>query len=367
MAKNKESIATIIPFYNGSKYLTDALDSLVKEQRVSDEIIIVNDESTKEETEKLDYIAQNCDLNIKIIHQKNTGQGGARNNGVKHTEAKFITFLDQDDMVLPEKNKLLLNAITRGIVSDIRCAYATADAVHVNSSGLTVRNKILEAYRPKNTNNDVVNLIQADIFQLPGATIFLKEAFEDVSGFDPRLAGYEDDDLFVRLYRYGYTGSILKREVLKWRINKESTSYGPRMQKSRLIYATKLLNDFPDDFFQKRTYSYYIKRRFKKQLNADILSAFAIYIYEPKSKNAERLGLSINIKNKFQKSLDEGKKRFRKELKNDKSYYVTSMNGFALSYILLPKILYSLIRRPISTVAYTCNAFKAAISNRYFL
>ena len=61
MNKEKDSIATIIPFYNGSEYLPDALNSLKDEQHVSNEIIIVNDGSINEEAEKLDNIVKDTD------------------------------------------------------------------------------------------------------------------------------------------------------------------------------------------------------------------------------------------------------------------------------------------------------------------
>ena len=76
-----------------------------------------------------------------------------------------------------------------------------------------------------------------------------------VGGFDERLCGYEDDDLFMRMFRAGFENIYIDKALSKWRIYPGSTSYSFRMARSRGIYTRKLLEIFPDDQKRARYYA----------------------------------------------------------------------------------------------------------------
>ena len=92
------------------------------------------------------------------------------------------------------------------------------------------------------------------MFVIPSATLVSKKAFNDVGGFDERLSGYEDDDLFVRIFSKGYGNVFINKSLAQWRIHGGSCSWGTRMATSRIIYAKKLLQNYPDDYV--RGYKY---------------------------------------------------------------------------------------------------------------
>jgi GT2 family glycosyltransferase len=81
---------------------------------------------------------------------------------------------------------------------------------------------------------------------LPSATLISKKAYLAVGGFDEQFSGYEDDDLFLRLFRAGYSNYFIDTPVVVWCINTESTSFSIRMSNSRLLYFTKLAREFDD-------------------------------------------------------------------------------------------------------------------------
>jgi hypothetical protein len=68
------------------------------------------------------------------------------------------------------------------------------------------------------------------------------------------LCGYEDDDLFMRMFRLGYDIVYIERALALWRIYSGSTSYTRRMLLSRNIYMHKLQGMFPDDILRDRYY-----------------------------------------------------------------------------------------------------------------
>ena len=99
-SKIKSDITVIIPFYNGKAFIEKALLSLANEILKADKILIINDGSTRnEDILFLKKLIINFPIPIEIINKKNGGQSSARNLGAKLAKTKFISFLDQDDMV----------------------------------------------------------------------------------------------------------------------------------------------------------------------------------------------------------------------------------------------------------------------------
>ncbi len=96
---NYIKITIIIPVYNNSKYLSKCLTSVINQTLKEIEIICVNDGSTDNSLEILEKYA-NIDNRIKIITQKNSGAGLARNKGIKNAIGEYIAFLDSDDYYL---------------------------------------------------------------------------------------------------------------------------------------------------------------------------------------------------------------------------------------------------------------------------
>jgi hypothetical protein len=90
------------------------------------------------------------------------------------------------------------------------------------------------------------------MFVLPSASLIARNAYVSVGGFDEQFMGYEDDDLFLRLFRAGFTNYFTEKAVTVWCIHTESTSYGIRMARSRLAYFKKLVKLFPDDVVKER-------------------------------------------------------------------------------------------------------------------
>ena len=94
-------VSIIIPVYNTEKYLNECLDSVVNQTLDDIEIICINDGSTDNSLNILESYAKK-DNRIKIITQKNSGQGCARNKGLSTAKGDYIYFIDSDDTILPE-------------------------------------------------------------------------------------------------------------------------------------------------------------------------------------------------------------------------------------------------------------------------
>ena len=104
-----ELVSVIIPTYNRSKLVTRAVESALQQTYPNCEIIVVDDGSTDDTREILGSYKDR----IKYIYQENSGQGVARNTGIRAARGKWIAFLDSDDIWLPEKLSRQMEILTR--------------------------------------------------------------------------------------------------------------------------------------------------------------------------------------------------------------------------------------------------------------
>jgi len=97
---SEPKVSIIIPTYNQSQYLEEAMESVLNQTYQNIEIIIVDDGSTDNTSE----VVKSFDNKIIYIPQKNKGASSARNAGIKKAQGQYVAFLDSDDMWI--KNKL---------------------------------------------------------------------------------------------------------------------------------------------------------------------------------------------------------------------------------------------------------------------
>jgi len=100
----RKLISVIIPFYNRTALLLDALASVRAQTYENWEVILVNDGST-EDIQKIRGLVD-IEPRFHLIDQKKAGVSTARNVGIAHATGDYIAFLDSDDLWAPEKLEL---------------------------------------------------------------------------------------------------------------------------------------------------------------------------------------------------------------------------------------------------------------------
>ncbi len=97
---NKPFFSIIIPTYNRAKLITRCLSSVINQGFDDFEILIVDDGSTDETQKVVNGFSEN-DSRIRYFSQDNQGAGEARNHGAKVAKGEYLVFLDSDDEALP--------------------------------------------------------------------------------------------------------------------------------------------------------------------------------------------------------------------------------------------------------------------------
>ena len=103
MAKSKALVSVIMPVYNASKHVEEAVDSVLNQTFTDFELIVVNDGSKDDSLQILERLAQK-DNRIRLL--SNAGNKGVvytRNRGIQEAVGKYIALIDSDDVWVEEK------------------------------------------------------------------------------------------------------------------------------------------------------------------------------------------------------------------------------------------------------------------------
>jgi len=176
----------IIPTYNRAKLISKTIISVINQAYADFEIIVVDDGSTDNTKEVVSIIK---DPRLKYYYKTNGERGAARNFGVKTASGQYITFLDSDDILLPnyltEANQFIEKTNT-----------------NVFFQLFEVRNTEKKLITKAESNvNDINNqlIFKGNIFACQGAFIN-KETFNQYKFLENRqLAGSEDYELWLRI------------------------------------------------------------------------------------------------------------------------------------------------------------------------
>ena len=111
-------ISIIIPVLDGSKFLVRCFDTLEKQLYSNLEVIFIDNGS---EDDSKEIINNQCSKkkNYYLIECNKPGPGAARNIGIKFSKGEYISFLDVDDEIHPEKHHLLLNSLVNNPTAGI--------------------------------------------------------------------------------------------------------------------------------------------------------------------------------------------------------------------------------------------------------
>ncbi len=92
-------ISVIVPVYNVKKYLSKCMETLLAQNYVNYEIILIDDGSTDGSGIICDEYGSRYDF-VNVIHQNNGGLSAARNAGIAFSNGEYVTFVDSDDFVI---------------------------------------------------------------------------------------------------------------------------------------------------------------------------------------------------------------------------------------------------------------------------
>ena len=183
-------VSVVIPTFNRAKLVERAIESVLRQTRSADEIILVDDGSTDETTSN---IVNKYTNEVLFLTQYNKGVSAARNFGIDRAAGDWIALLDSDDEWLPSK----LERQVALIENHTDCLLCHTDEIWIRNG---VRVNAMNKH--KKSGGDIYQQCLPLCAISPSSVIFQKQLLDDVGNFDETLPACEDYDLWLRTVSY---------------------------------------------------------------------------------------------------------------------------------------------------------------------
>lgn len=229
----KPLVSIVIPVYNGSNYMAEAIDSALSQTYDNIEIIVVNDGS--KDDGKTDSIAKSYGDKIRYFPKENGGSSSALNYGIKNMKGLWFSWLSHDDLYYKDKVKnqveYLNNLIEKGVTEEDLWHHMLFTATDfINGNGKLIKKSRYEAEK---AISDKIASFMGNEYLICEPTkynfygcgcLINKKAFDEVGGFDETLRLINDLDMWYRLYAGGFKLHYMPEALTIGRIHKGQIS-----------------------------------------------------------------------------------------------------------------------------------------------
>lgn len=223
-------ISIVIPVYNGSNYMREAIDSALAQTYKNTEIIVVNDGS-KDDGATRD-VALSYGERIRYFEKENGGSSSALNMGIANMKGEWFSWLSHDDLYVPEKLEKqieFINSIGADIAEISKHIFFSASDM-IDADGKIIRASNYEQARvlsdkvEKFPHNGYL-IAEPTVYSFHGCSCLIhKAAFADVGTLDESLRLINDVDLWYRLYAAGYKVHYIPESLVKGRVHSAQVS-----------------------------------------------------------------------------------------------------------------------------------------------
>ncbi|WP_099191468.1 glycosyltransferase [Tepidibacter mesophilus] len=190
-------ISVIIPTFNYSEFICDAIESVFNQTFQDIEVIVVDDGST-DNTKDLLIKYKN---KIKYYYQNHKGPASARNLGIKNSNSSYICFLDSDDIFMPDKLQIQIDTFNSISNNSIALLYSNFTAVNKK---LNLNIQHYQCPKFKSHQHELRHLINHNFINT-STVMIKKDCLYEVGLFDEKFKYLEDYDLWLKLgFKYEF-------------------------------------------------------------------------------------------------------------------------------------------------------------------
>jgi glycosyltransferase involved in cell wall biosynthesis len=185
-ARMTDPVAVVIPTYNHSRFLADAIASVERQTFPAAEIIVVDDGST----DHPEHVVAEFP-GVRFIRQDNQGLAAARNTGLRAASSDKVIFLDADDLLAPD-------AIESGLAcfgNHLDAGFVYGAHRMVNAEGMPISKVKFEEIGP----DPFVSFLKGNCIGMHATVLYDRQRLVACGGFNETLRRCEDYDLYLRL------------------------------------------------------------------------------------------------------------------------------------------------------------------------
>jgi len=219
-------VSVVMSVYNGAAYLRQGLESILAQEGVDFEFVVVDDGSTDDSPRILAEAAAR-DPRIRVLRQANTGLTRALIRACSEARGRFIARQDGDDLSLPGRLRRQVELLD-----------ADPSLCLVSSWGEVIGpgDEILLSYERPADPADATRLLLHGRVGPPGhgSVMFRRDVYEQVGGYRELFYYAQDSDLWLRM---GLVGRIAYVQDVLYRYRVSPESISGRLHAAKQPYA----------------------------------------------------------------------------------------------------------------------------------
>jgi glycosyltransferase involved in cell wall biosynthesis len=254
-------ISVVVPAYDVERWLPESLDSLLGQEGVELEVVVVDDGSPDSSGEIADGYAAR-DHRVRVLHVENGGLGSARNVGTELVTGEYVGFLDSDDVLPPGALATLA-----GTLEESGSDFVTGSVVRweagSSAGGLHEPPWMRRLHRDRRTGITAREHpeILGDVFAW---NKLFRLSFWREQGLEwPEGVRYEDQPTTTRAYLAG-TFDVVPEIVYHWRIRQDGTSITQQRASLRdlsdRLLTKRMALDAVEEYDDAGTSTYFVDR-----------------------------------------------------------------------------------------------------------
>lgn len=224
-------VSVIMPAFNAEKFVTDSIESVLRQTYAYWELIVVDDGSTDQTARIVKTFAER-DERIILIQQQNRKQAAARNVALRASKGEFIAFLDSDDIWL--ERKLETQIANKQYADVIFTGGFRRDGDKIDE---------YPAYTGFYSGSEMSNILFIKN-PIPNLSVLVGRSWVEKIGMQveaAELVGCEDWEYWLRLAKNGATFYGIDEKLFVYRVHSEGTSRNRIRMRTARFYA-KLRN-----------------------------------------------------------------------------------------------------------------------------
>ncbi len=229
--KPAPSISVVMSVFNGARYLSEAVESILCQSYRDFEWIIVNDGSTDDSLKICrSYAAQ--DRRIQLIDQKHKGLTYSLNRGVSLARGEFVARMDADDIAERHRFKIQLKFMHEHPT----CVALGSRLLLIDADG-----DPLAEHKPPQSHDDIVAELFTGCGAIPHPSAMLRaQSLRSVGAYREEFICAQDLDLWLRLSEIGQLANV-DDQLLRCRVHGKSTTI--RRRELQLSCSRRAVSD----------------------------------------------------------------------------------------------------------------------------
>ncbi len=225
-------VSVIIPYYRGPQWLPLCLSSVLSQEEVPLEIIVVDDGS---EVSPDDITGGISDPRIRLLCISHGGKASAVNAGAQIARGSLICIQDQDDEMLPGRLAVQAAALREN---------PEIDAVYSDYERRDENGRLIDVFMSRQASREeMLHCLATATGLFSIQTLLLrKRIFDEVGGLwpDDQITGFDDAEFFIRVLAAGSRLQYVPGVFARWTSHPSNYSKSARFHEARLFWIERL-------------------------------------------------------------------------------------------------------------------------------